>query len=237
MKISASTNADALGRRVSNAIARQLPFATAKALTATAFDVRDEEKKEMLRIFDRPTPFTMNAFQVVPARKSTLVAEVTTKAPVGMGGFHYLRPQIEGGGRPMKRFERALLRADIGAGGFAAVIPARTATFDKYGNWSAGERNRVLSALQAQSDAWMNTTEASKRRKPGRGDIYVGKRGGTVGVFERKGEEDRLILVFLRRPPRYTPIFKFEDVAERTIAARYDIHFGIAMEHALNTAK
>lgn len=237
MRITADSNADALGKRISNAIARQIPFATANALTQTAHRVRDAEKAEMVRVLDRPTPFTLNAWQVVPARKDTLVAEVVHKYLPGAGGRHYLAPQIEGGPRPMKRFEQNLLRADIGAGAFEAVIPARTAKKDAYGNWSGGERQRVLSALQAQRDPLSNTTDRSRARNPRRAEYYVGERGNTVGVFRRQGDDDTLILLFLRRRPVYTPRFDFDGVARKTFLEVYEPLFAAAMERALATAR
>lgn len=235
--LTASSNADALGRKISNAIARQLPFATATALTSTARAVREAEVAEMRRVFDRPTPFTLNALQVVPARKDALVAEVRYKDQQPYTGKHFLGVQADGGARPMKGFERLMQAADIGAGAFEAIIPARTAAMDGYGNWSVGERQRVLSALQAQRDYAQNTTDRSRRRNPRRAEYYVGTRGGVTGVFKRQGEDDTLILVFLRRKPVYQARFDFDGVAARTFAQVYDPLFTAAMERALATAR
>ncbi len=237
MKISATTTADALGRRLSNALARQLPFATANALTRTAHKVMDAEKVEIARVFDRPTPFTLNAFMVVPARKDTLVAEVRYKDAPGYARKHFLEVQESGGLRGMTGTEKLLKAADIGAGDFAAILPARTASKDAYGNWSGGERQRVLSALQAQRDYAQNTTDRSRARNSRRADYYVGRRGGTVGVFKRQGEDDTLILVLLKSPPVYQARFDFYGVANKTWAAVYEAEFEVAVQQALATAR
>lgn len=226
-----------LHRSLNNLKTSQLPFAAANALTQAAHKVREAERVEMQRVFDRPTPFTLNAFQVVPARKNNLVAEVRYKDVMPYTGKHFLEVQAEGGPRPMTGFERLLSRADIGAGDFAGVIPARTATRDAYGNWSGGERQRVLSALQAQRDTFQNTTDRSRRRNARRAEYYVGKRGGMTGVFRSQGDEDTLILVFLRRSPLYQKRFDFYGVARRTMAEVYPSLFATALQRAMATAR
>src|SRR5262245_39031822 len=88
----------------------QVPFATALALTRTAQVMQAAQITEMQRVFDRPTPFTLNALFVSPATKRRLEASVYFKdfAPKGTPAGKYLRPQIMGGGRNLKRMERLL---------------------------------------------------------------------------------------------------------------------------------
>ncbi len=82
----------------------QVPFATALALTRTAEDAREEHRRLLPVVFDRPTRYTMNALRVTTSNKYTLKASVFFKDPPGRGR-HYLMPQVEGGSRPHKRFE------------------------------------------------------------------------------------------------------------------------------------
>lgn len=238
-RVSATTNAADLERRLNNAFARQVPFATALALTRTAQKIREAEKAEMQSVFDRPTPFTLNAFQVVPANKDTLAAEVRYKDTPPWTRKHFLEVQVEGGPRPSKGFERRLQFAVPEVAGFAAVIPARTAQKDAFGNWSAGERNRVLSALQAQGDWTANTTDRSRARNRRRAEYLVGKVGRNTGVFRRYPGADDLdmILIFVRSAPTYTPRFDFYGTASRTFAAIYNAELDIAIQKALDTAR
>ena len=72
---------------------QQLPFATAMALTSVATLVRDAETAALSTTFKEPTKFTLNAFAVRPARKSSLTATVYARQrqaaylePYGPGG-------------------------------------------------------------------------------------------------------------------------------------------------------
>jgi hypothetical protein len=240
VSISAQTNADDLQRRLNNAIARQMPFATALALTETAKDIRTSIQGKMPRVFDRPTPFTLNAFQVVPATKVNQVAMVEYKH---QGKRHYLATQVLGGQRRRAAFENRIgnifdddLVAFAGDT-FGAIIPARGAQRDQYGNWSSGERNRVLSALQVQMDPTANTTDASRRRNSRRAEYYIGRRGRVRGVFKTQGGEDTLILLFVKPVPTYQPRLPLDQIAERTFQTVYRANFNVALERALATAR
>ena len=57
----------------------QLPFATAKALTATGQRVKDAIRATMQVGFDRPTAYTLNATYMKPATKTNLICEVGIK--------------------------------------------------------------------------------------------------------------------------------------------------------------
>jgi len=236
MRISVDTNAVEVERRLNNLMARQIPFATSLALTATAHQIREAQKVEMRAVFDRPTPFTMNAFQVVPARKDNLFAEVRYKDSIGQRSpGHYLETQVQGGGRPMKAYEARI--GSRGSHSFAAVIPTRKAKLDRYGNWSAGERQRVLSALQVQSDFLSNETAASRKRNPKRATYYIGTRGNMAGVFRNQNGQDALILIFAKSAPSYTKRFDFHGVGKMAFNLNWQANFDVAMERALATAR
>jgi hypothetical protein len=48
---------------------RQIPFVIASSLTKTAVKVKPEIRKEMERVFDRPTRYTLNSIFVQQAKK------------------------------------------------------------------------------------------------------------------------------------------------------------------------
>ena len=96
-------------------VARQIPFATALALTRTAQDAQKNHTKRIPRVFDKPTPFTRRAIGIKRASKYKPVASVFVKDKQA----GYLIWQERGGTRyPAKR---------------AHIIP-RKVRLNKYGN-------------------------------------------------------------------------------------------------------
>lgn len=76
---------------------KQIPFATAQAMTAVVRKIEDAQKVAMQRNLDNPTPFTVKSVKSRGARKSDLKAKVfvmnTAAAylePFEIGGVHKL---------------------------------------------------------------------------------------------------------------------------------------------------
>ncbi len=57
-------------------VQRQTNWAASQALTRTARHAVDELRQVMQRVFDRPTPYTLNALRVTPATRDNLTARV-----------------------------------------------------------------------------------------------------------------------------------------------------------------
>lgn len=79
---------------------KQIPFATAQALTSVARKIQAAEKKAFQRRLENPTPFTVNAVGSVGARRDNLTAKVFVKdiaadylEPFEFGGEHKLNSQ------------------------------------------------------------------------------------------------------------------------------------------------
>lgn len=139
------------------ALDRQARFAQVVALTRTAQDGKAAEVAEIDRAIDRPTPYTRGAVYVQPATPARpesafgLKDDLTYSAP-GHQPTNYLRPQIEGGQRNIKAFERLLQLAGHMPQGWKAV-PGDAARLDAYGNVSRGQIIQVLSQLRLQLTA------------------------------------------------------------------------------------
>lgn len=238
----------------------QIPFASAKGLTDTIKDVRDDEYKEMRKVFQMPTPYTLRSLFVKPATKARL--EASTWLKDGNRPQHYLLPQIEGGGRPLKRFEQRLvmhgyMRHDQRA------VPAAGAKLDAYGNMSKGQITQILSQLKTavvQGD-FSNATNSKRSRakrqavayfvsrgKDSRRFGFQGSRGRGLmyeqhlpaGVWARYqfvwGSAVKPVLLFVSNTS-YSRRFDFFGVAERTINTRLPINMGNAVAQALRTAR
>lgn len=246
---------------------RHLPFAMAKGLTKLGQLVKKEEVAEMKRVFDRPTPFTLNSLQLTPAKKDTLSARVWFKDPPRLGmGQHYLEPQVYGGGRELKRLEKLLKMKHL--------MPGAGAKLDVYGNISRGQVTQVLSVLKAFNMAGydMNLTSRSgkRNRKPRDYFAVTKKRGGLLpGIYQRvqsgvgfgaktkkslpfgewqKGRTRGRIASVIRargvKPiliqgsaPTYKARLDFHGIAQRTIDQNYQRVFSEVVADIIRTAR
>ncbi len=215
----------------------QLPFATAVALTKTALDVRAAERDEMRAVFDRPTPFSLNAFEVTPATKESQVAEVSQKFATGTSKpRHWFDPNVQGGPRLAKGFEALLRSAGILPSG-AFAVPGKDAKLDAYGNMGRGQIVQILSDLKASRDAVYNATERSRRRTK-RPRYFVLRQGSMRKSFIVRREPDGLkVVLVVVRQPTYEPRFDFFGVAARVVAERFPVHFDQAFARAIETAR
>jgi hypothetical protein len=207
---------------------RDIPFLAAYALTKSAQDVKAAEVESMRQVFDRPTPYTLNALRVKPATKQDLTAIIDFKEFGGTPAWKYLGPQIMGGPRRLKRHERALIAAGVMRAGEYAV-PGQGVTLDAYGNMPGALIKRILSALSASSDAFQNVTARSKRRARKRaGGVYVvmrGRPGIADGIYVRLGAREIKPMIVFVRAPTYHARLPFYDTAREVVRRNVERHF------------
>jgi hypothetical protein len=202
---------------------RDVKIAATWALNDTADDVLTDIKNRMDVVFDRPTRFTKNAFMVVKARPDAL--EATVQERRANAGRDYLKIQETGGARRQTGFEHLLSRSLAYDGVIQSIIPADDARLDAYGNWSKGERNQVLSALQAQRDGTANTTERSKKRNRNRATYFVPKHSLTPGIYKRTaGGDIGIVALISPKVPVYHQRLGFLDHAETVWKAKLPVH-------------
>ncbi len=205
-----------------------VPYATSMALTAVARAAQKDVVAAMPRVFDRPTPYTLNATFVEPARKDRLTARVAVKDSGSSGGVapeHYLLPEVLGGRRDEKRSERALRYAGVLAPGQRAV-PARGAPLDAYGNLERSTYTSIRRALGAQKlGAQKGTRSASL--------FVLGRPGAYRGVFMRQGRNLQPLLVFTRAEPQYRQRLDFTGLAETAVTAAFGVEFDAALTKLL----
>lgn len=257
MKVSVHSDLSQVNNYIGSIGSRHLPFATAKALTATAVYSRRQLVNEMRRKFDRPKPQTVNELNGPLYVKSADYrklragqydyAEVRVKDQTAGGkgdpAIAWLSHNIHGGPRIEKRSENLLRRAGILPNGYYAV-PGEGAKLNQYGNMSNGQIQQILSKMNAQWDKWANSHKQS-RSKLVQDYFLVNKNNPRTahfpveGVWQRYGRnryEVKPVLVFVRRIPRYKPIIKFFDICNQTAQFRFPREFYIAMKGALATA-
>jgi len=218
---------------------RDAEFAAVVALTRTARAAREELQAEMPVIFDRPTRFTLNSVYVKPATKQDPVALVGFREFAGKGtpAAKYLLPQVEGGPRRPKRFERALMNAARMPKGMFAV-PGQGADLDGYGNMNRGQITKILSALRASSDPTQNRGKGKGRGKRRRETYFAAVPGDLrtrhlpPGIYKRDNADTVPVLAFVR-PPTYRPRFRFAEIVTRTVEQRFAVEFQIALAQAV----
>ena len=95
--INVSAEIKRITRALTNLAYKQVPFATATALTQLARSVQEAEKRNIAKTFKKPKAFTIGAVGVKAARKDNLVATVFVRpiaarylAPYEDGGLHVL---------------------------------------------------------------------------------------------------------------------------------------------------
>lgn len=243
----------------------QLPFAAALALTRTAQQVQQALRADMAISFDRPTRATLNSLFIEPATKDRMTARVwindggvsahrqgVARASGGsMGGWgadraaiRWLKPQLDGGGRKHKSFERMLQRRGM-LGTDQYVVPGEGAPLDQHGNIRRGALNRILSGARLFTEEGYNANRTGSRKSEAKGTnrYFVIRKGRkAIGVAERmrrgKGSRNsiRMVLVFATRPS-YIKRFDFYGVADKTASAALPAEFEKAMARAVATRR
>lgn len=215
---------------------RQLPFALSRALNDTATAVRTAEVEKMKAVFDRPTPYTLGAFQIRPSSKANLVAIVEQKEQAGKRD--YLKREAEGGPRRSTALEKLLSTKLATSAIITAILPADNARLDQYGNWSNGQRNEVLAAINAMRDSTSNRSAASTKRKRNPSKFFVPTSGLPAAVYERTGSGQlKVILAFTASAPVYTPRFPFEVTARAEAERVFPVQFGLRFGEAVAGAR
>lgn len=242
MRVDVRVNVREVLRELERVKRDQIPYATALALTRTALEVKAQEVREMKRVFDRPTSFTLNSVYVRGANKKTLTAYVGLKY-LDRLDESYLDPQIIGGPRRLKRFEVLLQARGILRKGYYAV-PASGARLDRFGNVSRGQIQQILSALGAQFDRYANRSDSAASRRNARNAQYFVPPPWShlaLGIYQRfgfaRGSAIKPVFIFVQQPPTYRARLDFDGIGDRTAQKEFPQQFEVAMSEAMATAK
>lgn len=223
---------------------RQIPFATALALTRTAQDVKAALEAEMPKVFDRPTRWTLNSLRLIPARKDRLLARVWIKdeADKAAPATKWLAPEVYGGSRPDKRSEAMLRARGILPAGMA-VVPGTGADLDQYGNIKRGQLTKALSGIRGFGETGYTANATGSRRSQAKGNarsfFVLTKAGKPIGIARRTGrkrEDLSMFLAFVDKP-NYRKTLDFFGIGERVAEQRLALHFEQAMAQALRSRR
>ena len=240
---------------------KQIPFASALAVTRTAEDVRTDLYSNMLKIFDAPVSYTVpknikepknkGSLYLIPADKKQkrFEAEVFVKnISMGKGtpALNYLNPHIEGGQRRAKGAEVSLRSKGLRGGRFitpSTRSPYGHVSLNRSGNVTKGMMNKVLSglhSLRGMPSNWESKQKSTYFAMPKKGgDGYSGiwKREG-ANKPRKKGKRGKLTKLFnIVDTPIYKRRFHFYRIAEASAVKHFRRNFEKSLSHALATAR
>lgn len=236
MQISVTSDIHKAVKSLSDLKKKQVPAATKWAINNTAVLVKEAEEREIRNVFNNPTRFTQNSLWIQWARPGKLEAIVKIKdhAVKGTAASKYLAPEIEGGPRRHKGFEKLLISKGMMPANMYAV-PSRTVKRDSYGNVSKGLIQKILSGLQAQRDVHQRARKGSRTS----GGYFAGIIGNVHGIWDVKALHDGgpALLFIYTNTPNYTKRLNFQAVAARVISRSFNKEFGKALAYAIATAR
>lgn len=213
-----------LSRQLS-AIKKQIPFATAQALTSVARQIAAAEKTAFQRKLDSPTPFTVNSVKSSGARKDNLTAKVFVMNTAAS----YLEPFEFGGQHKLN--SRALLNP-------------KNIKLNKYGNLP---RNK-LSQLKSKPDVFVgelstrygngvNGVWQRKKAKKGKKGKKRQKRSANGTRRERVKQRPPKLLIRFGDALPVKPTLGYMDRAEKMATALMPAALSKAIAEAMRTAK
>lgn len=215
-------------------IEKQIPYATARALTFTAKAAKQDIESEMRSVFDRPTRWTLNSLYLEAARKDKLQARVGVKGDATRGDppTKWLTPEVHGGTRSPKPSERALRQRGLLPPG-KYVLPGKGMKLDSFGNVSGPRMKSILERIGLKP-------QQEDGKPKNRRSVFVIRRGNQpIGIAERtgKGADKMSVILAFGRRPTYKRRLDFYRIADKAIAVNLNREMKKALAHALRTAR
>ena len=199
---------------------KQIPFATAQALTITARKIQAAEKVALSRKLDNPTPFTVNAVGSAGARRDNLMAKVFVRDIAAS----YLGPFETGGDH--KRNSQALLNP-------------KNIKLNKYGNLTRNKKSQ----LKAKPDVFIGEIDGVngvwQRRKATKGKKNAKRRKRSQNGTRQPRQPQRapkLLIRFGEALPVH-PVLGYMDRAQAMAANLMQTELSRAMAAALASAR
>ncbi|MBT0469257.1 hypothetical protein ISO34_12225 [Morganella morganii subsp. morganii] len=199
---------------------KQLPFATAQAMTAVVRKIDDAQKVAMQRNLDNPTPFTVKSVKSRGARKSDLKAKVFVMNTAAA----YLEPFEIGGVHKLNG---------------SALLNPKDIKLNKYGNLP---RNK-LSSLKSKENTFIGDISGvngvwqrrkAKKGKKGRKRLQRSPNG--TRRDRKKQPMPKLLIRFGDALP-VEPVLGYQDRAMKMTQALLPQEINRAIAEAIRTAR
>lgn len=199
---------------------KQIPFATAQAMTAVVRKIEDAQKVAMQRNLDNPTPFTVKSVKSRGARKSDLKAKVFVMNTAAA----YLEPFEIGGVHKLNG---------------SALLNPKDIKLNKYGNLP---RNK-LSSLKSKENTFIGDIggvngvwqrKKAKKGKKGRKRLQRSPNG--IRRDRKKQPMPKLLIRFGDALP-VEPVLGYQDRAMKMTQALLPQEINRALAEAIRTAR
>lgn len=199
---------------------KQIPFATAQAMTAVVRKIEDAQKVAMQRNLDNPTPFTVKSVKSRGARKSDLKAKVFVMNTAAA----YLEPFETGGVHKLNG---------------SALLNPKDIKLNKYGNLP---RNK-LSSLKSKENTFIGDISGvngvwqrrkAKKGKKGRKRLQRSPNG--TRRDRKKQPMPKLLIRFGDALP-VEPVLGYQDRAMKMTQALLPQEINWAIAEAIRTAR
>lgn len=219
------SNATALAIALGDLTAKQVPFATALALTDVAFKVQRGEKTELARSMELRNRFSTSGIQVNPAERNDWPV---TYAEVGIEQRRsYLIDHALGGKRQGGTHGRAIIEDESMRSGSGRV--------------PAGKRPKALiaKAMKAKRQNDARSAFGGKVKDKRLPFLFFSKKWGNEVLAQRTGKERtplRIVYAF-RKGVSIRKEFDMELVGQSVIAMTYHQAFTKALNRAIASGK
>jgi hypothetical protein len=234
MDIDLRVDLRALKRGLSDVRKKQLPFATAQALTVTAGHVGEGWIQEMKARLETPTPFTLGSVAVRGASKGRLVATVFVKDIAAA----YLSPLIDGGPHALGKKKGLLNPKNVPLNQYGNLSRGKIAALKAKPNVFVGPV--TLKSGQVVNGVWQrNDVARGARRKGGygtKGSHHV-KHNEAMGLTGYNNRTTLKLLVRFTDPLPAKPVLRFGERAAADVRRYFEPAFEKAFAHAMATAR
>lgn len=236
---------DALRASIAGFSERRMKAVLATALTRTAKGLQSGWQKHIDAKIDGPVQRTQSAVRIEAANANKLSAKVAVKdkAGTGMPQLAYLAQHEYGGGRLVKKFERALIASGAMPPGYITV-PGRSVARDGHGNVSRSLIIAVLNQLSADdltSGYRRNVSRSAERRARAQarsGKRYIvmpiGHPTVSAGVYERSSVERTVRMVFaFKRVVNYSRKLTLKSITPGAVKTIAEAEFSRALAESI----
>lgn len=216
---------------------RQVRYAAARALTATAKAAEADIGKRIGSVFDRPTPWIQRGTFVSPATRDKLEAVVGIKNQGARNQARYLREHFDAGARSNKPMEKAMRGAGILPLGWLVVPSPGGVQLDAHGNVSRATVGRILAGLKPGAVARRGDDQhllfvvkpgqvRTRHLAPG---IWSASRVGGTNVIKP-------VFLFVQRAT-YRKVLDLPQIVGDVVRREFPRRFGEAFQSAMASAR